>query len=350
MSFKYYVARRIVWAVFATWLMLTVTFFMLEVAPDSKASFAFSAASSGGNVSEARQTYDLIRGNTGSLFARYSDWMLNFMGIEFGDPNGIPVLNIDLFEFDWGYSRSANKPVTDVIADAYPYSVQYGFPAALIAIVLGYGIGLYSATHQYTVRDYAATFFAFFGISIPNFWFAIILILLFSVKFGIPFYGQLPVYYHTSVIQDHGFLSLENAEQLVLPVIVLSTASIAGNMRYSRATALEYVEAEFVKTAKAKGASGRRILSRHILRPAAVPLMTIFISDVLNLFLASSYLIEVVFQIPGLAKMNYDAIIAQDTSLVMGTSVVFLFIALMSVLLQDVAYTVLDPRIDYGDR
>jgi peptide/nickel transport system permease protein len=140
------------------------------------------------------------------------------------------------------------------------------------------------------------------------------------------------------------------AEQLVLPVVVLVTSTIAGIMRYSRAEALEYVEAAFVKTARAKGAGELRVLSRHVLRPAAVPLVTILLGDILTIFLASSYLVEVVFGIPGLGQLSWEAILAQDTALVLGTTLVFTFIAVVGNLLQDVAYTVLDPRIDYGDR
>jgi peptide/nickel transport system permease protein len=121
-------------------------------------------------------------------------------------------------------------------------------------------------------------------------------------------------------------------------------------MRYSRAEALEYVHAEFVKTARAKGASNWRTLTRHILRPAMVPLMTIFIADILGLFFAGAFFVEVVFQIPGLAQLAFNAIINQDTALVMGTTLIPVFIFVVGNLLQDIAYTVLDPRIDYGDR
>jgi peptide/nickel transport system permease protein len=304
---------------------------------DSTASFAFQAATSGGDVQEATEIANRLQGNTGPLTGRYVDWFTNFV------------------QGNWGWSQSNSKPVIDVIVNSYPYSLQYAFPAGIISIILGYGIGLYSATNQYTIKDYAATFFAFFGISIPNFWFAIILVLLLGLVVPeVTLFGYkllpLPVFYQTSEVLDHGWISWPNIRQLVIPVIVLSTAAMAGNMRYSRATALEYVRADFVKTARAKGASNWRVLLRHILRPAAVPLMTIFIGDVLALFLASSYLIEVVYQVPGLGLKGYQAIIAGDTPLVMGTTLIPLLIALLGTLLQDVAYTVLDPRIDYGDR
>jgi peptide/nickel transport system permease protein len=306
MSMRWYVARRLLWAVFATFVVLSGYFLLLQVAPgDGRAAFAFEAATSGGNVTQAQQTFEQIRGLQGSLTERYVRYMTN------------------MATGDWGWSFTRNQPVVTAMAEAYPYSLQYALPATLLAIVFGYGIGLYSATHQYTLSDYVGTFVAFFGISIPNFWFAIMLILIFAVRaFELTLFGvqllPLPSYYQTGVVERHGWVSWANARQLVLPVVVLTTGSIATNMRYSRAEALEYVHAEFVKTARAKGAGGWRILLRHILRPAAVPLMTIFIADLLGLLFAGAYLTEVIFQIPGLALLSFNAILNQDTPLVMG--------------------------------
>jgi peptide/nickel transport system permease protein len=338
MGLRWYVVRRLAWTVTATLVVLSGYFVLLQVAPgDGRAAFAFSAATEGGNATAAAETFDRIRGNTGTLFEQYVRYMGNYL------------------TGDWGWSFTRNQPVTEAILQAYPYSLQYGLPAGVLAIVVGYGIGLYSATHQYTLTDYFGTFVAFFGISIPNFWFAIMLVLLLSVSapdvtlFGVQLL-PLPSFYQTGVVQEHGWLSWENVRQLLAPIFVLTTGALAGNMRYSRAEALEYVNAEFVKTARAKGASDWRVLSVHILRPAAVPLMTIFIADLLGLLLASSFLIEVVFQIPGLALLGYNAIVNQDTPLVMGTTLVPVLLLLLGNLLQDVAYTVLDPRIDYEGR
>ena len=335
---RWYVARRLLWAAFATFVVLSGYFVLLQIAPgDGRAAFAFAAATEGGNVTQAQQTFEQIRGLQGSLTEQYVRYMT---GMATGD---------------WGWSFTRNQPVVTAMAQAYPYSLQYALPATLLAIVFGYGIGLYSATHQYTLSDYFGTFVAFFGISIPNFWFAIMLILIFAVQaFDLVLFGvqllPLPSFYQTSVVQEHGWVSWENARQLILPVVVLTTGSVAGNMRYSRAEALEYVHAEFVKTARAKGAGGWRILLRHILRPAAVPLMTIFIADLLGLLFAGAYLTEVIFQIPGLALLSFNAILNQDTPLVMGTTLVPVLLVIVGNLLQDVAYTLLDPRIDYGDR
>jgi len=321
---RWYVVRRVAWAVVATFLILSITWGLLAITPNPAAEqMQFQAAAGGGSAEAAEEAFETRRGLDRSPWTRYREYMVN-----------MATLN-------WGWSQSRSQPVVDSIASALPYTAVYSVPTTILSILIGLSIGLYSATNQYTKTDYAATFFAFFGYAIPNFWFAIILLLVFGVQLG-----WLPVVFDSNA----PFLSLAMARQLVLPVIVLVTGTIAGIMRYSRAEALEYVEAEFVKTAKSKGADGYRILTRHILRPAAVPLMTILVGDILGIFLAASYLVEVVFGIPGLGQLSYNAILAQDTSLVLGTTLIFTFISVIGNLIQDVAYTVLDPRIDYGDR
>ncbi|MFB6087944.1 MAG: ABC transporter permease [Haloarculaceae archaeon] len=321
---RWYVVRRVLWAAVATYLILSLTWGLLVLTPSPAAQqLQFQAAASGGDAEAAQQAFEQRRGLDRPLWVRYKEYMVNMVTL------------------NWGWSTSRSQPVMTAIAGAIPYTAVYSVPTTILSVLLGLAVGLYSATHQYTKTDYAATFFAFFGYAIPNFWFGIILLLVFAVHLG-----WFPVVFDPDV----PLVGLEMARQLVLPVFVLVTGTIAGIMRYSRAEALEYVQAEFVKTARSKGVSEFRVLTRHILRPAAVPLMTILIGDILGIFLAASYLVEVVFGIPGLGQLSYNAIIAQDTSLVLGTTLIFTFISVIGNLLQDLAYTVLDPRIDYGDR
>jgi peptide/nickel transport system permease protein len=258
-----------------------------------------------------------------------------------------------IFTLDWGYSFSQEQPVLGAIGDAWVESAQYFVPATVISAVVGYAIGLYSALNQYTVTDYFGSFVAYFGISVPNFWFAIVLILIVgvwfrdAVIFGIPLE---PLSLRTFYDSRAPTFSVRNAKQLILPVIVLSTASVAGQMRYSRAQALEYANSEFVKAARAKGASMWRVLIRHIFRVALVPLSTILIVDILAVLFAGSFIIEAIFQIPGLGRLALDAINQKDTQLVIATTLIPVFLAIIGNLLQDLAYVWLDPRIDYGDR
>ncbi|MFB6280903.1 MAG: ABC transporter permease [Haloferacaceae archaeon] len=324
MGMKWYVARRVAWAVVATYVAVSLTFGLLMVTPNAGADVAAAqAAATGGSYEEVRESYLERRGLDRPIHEQYVDYMTN------------------IFTLDWGYSFSQGEPVLQAIGEAWVFSAQYFVPAILISAVLGYGIGLYSALNRYTPTDYVGSFVAYFGISIPNFWFAIVLILLFGV-----WLGWVPTYYDSGT----PLLSVANVRQLLLPIVVLSTASIAGQMRYSRAQAVEYARSAFVKTARAKGASQWRVLTRHILRVALVPLSTILIADVLAVLFAGSFIIETVFQIPGLGRLALTAISEKDTPLVLATTLIPVFIAIIGNLAQDLAYVALDPRIDYGDR
>lgn len=357
---KWYIAKRVAWAGVATLIILTIGFILMDVVPDQNLQqVEFQAQQDpDGDAEEAVQAFEERQGIAGPAHERYVSFLINF------------------FQGDWGWSDQYQQPVTDTVIETLPYSMMYGVPAIIVSTVLGLIIGLYSAVNQYTKTDYAATFFAFFGLSIPNWWFAIVLLVIFGTFLGwvdIGFNHRLAQdaegsltwletvdtdeSFHPAFIGDDvegetyvGILSPANLKQLILPMFVSMTAGVAAMMRYARTEALEYVNAEFVKTAKSKGVSDWQIVARHILRPAAVPLSTILVGRFLGLFLTGSYLIEVVFGIPGLGLASFEAIIEQDQDLVLATLLVPTFFVLIGNLLQDIAYVILDPRISYGDR
>jgi peptide/nickel transport system permease protein len=194
---------------------------------------------------------------------------------------------------------------------------------------------------MYSWRDHVATGFAFFGYAIPNFFFGIILLLIFGVWFEV-----VPISYDTGA----PVFSLQNARQLILPVFVLVTGSIGATMRVSRNESAEFQNSDFMKTAKAKGVSPLRAYAFHVMRPTMVPLSTTLVGQLLALFIGSSLLVEVVFGIPGLGRLTFEALLSQDTNLVLGSTLVFTFIAVVGNLLEDLVFTVLDPRINYDDR
>ena len=331
---KWYILKRVAWAFVATLVILSVTFALMYITPDTRmAELQFQAAMAGQDPDAAGQAYAEQRGLDQPFHVQYIDFMGNMLSL------------------NWGWSDTRSQPVTDALLAAIPYSMMYGVPAVIVSTIVGIGIGLYSATNQYTKTDYVATFVAFFGVSIPNFWFAIILLVFFG-----SYLGWVDILFDPNASRIDGEFALraifswENIQQLILPTFVLMTGAIASNMRYSRAEALEWIEAEFVKTAKAKGVDDRTILYKHIFRPASVPLATIFVGDILGIIFVGSYLIEVVFGIPGLGYLSFRAIENQDTALVFGTIFVPVFIAIIGNLAQDIAYVILDPRIDYGDR
>jgi peptide/nickel transport system permease protein len=337
---KWYIVRRLLWTVFATWFAVSVTFLLMAASPQAgELTAAQQAALSGGDPQEAVEDYRQRRGLDRPLAERYVTFLV-----------GIVTLN-------WGWSVTRSQAVLTAVGNAWQYSFQYTLPTLVITTVVGYGLGLYAAFRRNQPADYASAIISFFGISIPNFWFAIVLILVAGVWFGdatvlgvslAPL--KLPTFYDAGVVAEHGFVSVANARQLILPITVLATGSLATQMRYSRAQALEYVTADFVKTARAKGASDLYVLFRHVFRVALVPLTNILVGTVLGVFIGGSLIIETVFQIPGLGLLAYNAVINNDVPLFLGPFLIGTFLVIVGNLIEDVLYTVLDPRIDYGDR
>lgn len=352
---KRYIAQRLGWTALATFIILTITFVLMDIVPDQRVLEAQNQAIQQGVSLEEAATAERERlGLDRPLHERYFDYLVNFV------------------QFNWGWSDVYTQPVVDVIAERIPYSLMYAAPAIIISTIVGTVLGLYSAINQHTSKDYAATFFAFFGISIPNWWFGLLLLIIFGT-----FLGWIDLAWNAAIVKDSsgswtllsqageshpafftesfdgkryvGVLSPTNLKQLILPTLVLTTTSIATVMRFARAEALEYIDADFVKTARSKGIPTRTIVAKHIFRPAAVPLMTIYVGRILGLVLAGSFLIEIVFGIPGIGEASLTAITNQDHDLVLFTILVPTFLAIFGNLVEDIMYAVLDPRIEVGN-
>jgi len=318
-----YVSARVAWGVAVSLIITTVTFILLSFAPNPAVQQAATqAALEGEDPAEAAERIRELRGLNRPLHVRYLDFIEN------------------IYTLDWGWSEYRSQPVTEAVLDALYYTAQYSVPWTILTLFLGPLVGLYSAANQYSWKDHAATGFAFFGFSIPNFFFGIILLLIFGIQLE-----WVPVIYDTDV----PVFSLENATQLALPVFVLVTGSVGAIMRVSRNESAEFINADFMKTAKAKGVSPRRAYALHVLRPTMVPLSTTAVGQLLAIFLGSSLLVEQVFSIPGLGRLTYNALINQDTSLVLGTTLLFTFIAVVGNVIEDIVFTMLDPRISYHD-
>ena len=324
MGLTRYVIGRALWAVVVSLVIITVAFLLLALSPNPQVQQAATgAALAGENATAAAEAAAQREGLDQPLYVRYWDFL-----------EGVYTL-------DWGWSDSRSQPVTEALWEALLVTAQYSIPWTILTVLLGPLVGIYSAANMYSWRDHAATGFSFAGYAMPNFFFGIILLLIFGIWLEwipITFDPNVPVF------------SLENARQLVVPVFVLVTGSIAGTMRVARNESAEYINSDFMKTAKAKGVSPFRAYLYHVTRPTMVPLSTTLVSQLLVLFLGASVLVEVVFSIPGLGRMLFEGIIQQDTNLILGSTLVFTFIGVIGNLLEDLVFTVLDPRISYDDR
>jgi peptide/nickel transport system permease protein len=245
----------------------------------------------------------------------------------------------NLLHGNWGWSIGTSMPVTELIKTHWIYSFQLVLLSSLFAAVLGILIGIYSAVKQYTKTDYAFTFLSFIGISIPSFWLGVMLILVFSVKLG-----AFKTYYDTTL----PMFSLDNLKALVLPVITLGTGMLAGYVRYTRSNMLDNLKKAFVTTARAKGLPERTVIGKHVLRNAMLPLVTMIMFDLGSVVFGGAYLTEIIFGIPGLGQISFNAVFANDYPVVMAVTLIGTFIVLMVNLVTDIFYTYLDPRIRYA--
>ena len=236
---------------------------------------------------------------------------------------------------DLGESVRIQKPVADLILEKLPVTVQLASMAIVIAIVFGVSAGIVSAVKKDTAWDYAANVFALWGLSTPNFWLGILLIMLFAVKLG-----WLPASGYVSPFED----LKANLAAMIMPAFVLGNAFAAVLMRHTRSAMLQVLSADYVRTARAKGLDERVVVLKHALRNALVPVITLGALGFGEL-LGGTVLTETVFSIPGFGKLIVDAVFNRDYSVVQG---VVLFTATVYItlnLLADLAYFLVNPRM-----
>ncbi|HLE43242.1 MAG TPA: nickel ABC transporter permease [Methylomirabilota bacterium] len=236
-----------------------------------------------------------------------------------------------------GRSIRTNQPVTQAILERLPVTLTLAAAATLLALAVALPAGIVSAVRRNSLADVAGTVAALSGVSLPNFWLAILLIFVFSVTLG-----WLPPLGWVSPVRD----PWGGLRSLVLPAVTLGTAMAAVVMRMTRSSLLEVLQLEFVRTARAKGLREGRVVLRHALRNALIPVVTV-VGLQAGALLGGAIITESVFALPGVGRLLVDAIFQRDFPLVQG---VVLFLALNFLLVNlvvDLAYAVLDPRIRY---
>ncbi len=230
-------------------------------------------------------------------------------------------------------------PVGELIKQRLTNTLQLTVAATVISLVLGLGIGIYSAVKQYSFGDNAATAFSFAGQSMPTFWFGIVVIIIFAVRLRWLPAGDVNTPGHADDVVDR-------VQHLILPVLVLSLIQVALWSRFVRSSMLEVLRQDFLRTARAKGVPERRVLARHALRNALIPVITIVGLDIPNIF-SGAIVTETIFNYPGMGKLYFDSVLRHDIPVSMGVLALIAFLVIASNLLADVLYAVVDPRIRY---
>jgi peptide/nickel transport system permease protein len=314
-----YVAQRTIESLLVLAVMSVVIYALIGLMPGDPIDLMISANP---NLTPA----DAVRlkalyGLDLPLYERYWNWVTAALG------------------GDFGYSRLFSRPVLDVLPDYLGRTAILMGTSFVISVAIAIPTGIWAATKPYSRTDYVINLLSFAGISVPPFWLALLLIMLFAVGLG-----WLPA----GGLQTVGIDSfVDKARHLALPVLALTLLSIAGVTRYVRAEMIGVLRQDYVRTARAKGVPEGTVVWRHALRNALIPVVTVLALDFGALF-SGALITETVFSYPGMGKLIYDAILGNDFNLALVGLLFATLLTLVGNLLADLAYAKLDPRISYG--
>jgi len=311
-----YIIRRLGHAVVVLLVVSVLTFTLVNVAPGGPAIMTTMQT-----TVQQREALRVHLGLNRPLYERFGAWLWAVV------------------RGDFGRSLNDGRPVIDEIGERLPPTFLLGGAALVGSIVVGIPVGLLSATHRYSGYDQVVTFLSFVGVSIPAFWFAIMLILLFSVQFRwLPSSGMATIGVPSS-LPDH-------ARHLLLPAVVLATVTLPQLVRYTRSSMLDVLSREYVRTARAKGLREHRVLYQHAFRNALIPVVTV-LGILIPRLVGGAVITETIFGWPGMGQLAVASAVGRDYPLVMGITVVVAAVVVAANLGVDLAYGWIDPRIHY---
>jgi peptide/nickel transport system permease protein len=315
-----YLIKRLIQTIPILFGITIISFLIINLAPGSPVGMTLNPTASPKVIEQMRKNYDLDK----PLHLQYLLWLKRlFTG--------------NLYSFKDG------KPVLDKILERLPATLVLNFMATLLIFSLAIPLGIFSATHRYSLLDNLGTFLAFLGISIPSFWLAYLLILGVVKIFGVPVLGL-----RSFGLDQAGIWVLlsDRIWHLMLPATVLAVGGIAAISRYTRSSMLEVLRQDYIRTAKAKGLTDEEVYYRHALRNALLPIITLFGFLVPGL-IGGSVIIETVFAWPGIGRLAYQAVLSRDYSVVMTILTLTSALTLLGNLVADILYAFTDPRIRF---
>ena len=246
-----------------------------------------------------------------------------------------------MMQFDFGTSFKYGSPVIEVIRDHMGVSFAIAFVAVILEFLIAIPLGITAATHQYSARDYIVTILVMVGISLPAFFFGQVLKDLFANKLG-----WFPPSGMTDASQSFTGITLlfDYLRHMFIPVLTVVILSIGGRMRMTRTNMLEVLSSDYIRTARAKGLSEGKVIYKHAFRNTLIPLVTSLAGLLPSLF-SGAIITEQVFDLPGIGNVAYKAMIVADIPFIMGYNMFLALLSVLGVLLADLMYAVVDPRV-----
>lgn len=313
MSVARYLLRRVVWTVVASLIVLTAAFLLFRFVPDPTLTLVRFF---GGK--EAADAYAAARNYNAPILQQYVHWMVNYLALDLGTTLG-------------------GRRVEAVLAERAPPTLVYLVPGLFLGNLLGILTG-HLAAMRGGLTDAVTSTLSYLGQGVPAFFMGELAVVVFIENL---------LWYRMYWDDRYGLWTAENLVSLSLPALVVALNVFVVQLRYSRAETLEFASADFVRTFRASGA-GFFDRSRHILRNASLPLISLFVTETLTVIFVTIYVVEVVFRVPGLGELALIALKQRDFALILATTLIPVFAGLFGTLVQDILYAFIDPRIGDG--
>src|SRR5438309_7774973 len=311
-----YVLRRLLLMLPVAFLVTVGVFLLIHLSPGDPALIILGEDRSPQAIAQIHQELGLDK----PLYVQYVIW-LGHIG-----------------HGDWGRSITTHQPVATAITERLPATFELGLTALLWSLLVAIPLGTIAAVRRGSAADQVATGFTVAGVSIPNFFIGIVLIFVLSVSLRLfPFGGYVPF------TED----PLESLRHVLLPAIALGTAGTAINMRFTRSSMIEVLNLDYIRTARAKGASWRRVVFAHALKNALIPVVTV-VGLQIGGIIEGAIVTETVFTWPGVGRLAVESIADRDYTIVQGIVLLAAFSYMFANLLVDLVYAWLDPRISYA--
>jgi len=316
-----YLLRRLIVAVPSLLGISLILFVLLALAPGDP----FGELASNPNIPpEVREALRIKFGMDDPILVRYLHWL------------------VAMLHGDWGFSFASRVNVDTLILQRLPTTLYVVGTAQLLALAVAIPIGVYAAMRPYSIFDQLANTFAFIGFSLPTFFTGLLLILIFSVNLG-----WLPFVYRADINASGWQWYWEYIKQAIMPVAVLGLFQAASYTRYVRSAVLDVIKLDYVTTARAKGIGERKVIIKHVVRNALIPVVTLVALQMPTVF-GGAIITEQIFRIPGIGSLLISAILANDTPVIMAVTFVFACLVVLFNLLADIIYGWLDPRISFS--
>jgi len=311
----FYIARRILWLIPVLLFVITITFLLMHFAPGSPWD------------REGRQLSPAIVANLNAKYGLNQPILIQY---------GHYVWNVVHLDFGLSYQYE-DQPVSGLLLKSWPPTAVIGVLAFTLIIVFGIGIGILAALRQNTWVDFAAVGFSTIGASVPNFVIGILLIIVFSVYSYRLTGGNLFLPTGGFVLDQH----------LLMPVITLAVLPIAFISRLTRASTLEVLRQDYIRTAWAKGLKERLVVTKHVLKNSLIPVVSA-LGPTFAVLITGSVIVETVFAIPGIGRAFVVAVSSRDYPMILASTILFSVVVALANLVVDLLYTVIDPRVRLG--